>query len=651
MEALIGIGAMSLIGMWIAEPAIGAVYTALLAGLTALAFYGRSRARSKEEGAPVRKAPVKEMEAAQRISGEMVTEMLSEGIPSVRPGAGAAGAIGGIGGVGGVGVGVGGGVRTSTLAAKPAEVLTPTGRAPSMAEPMAIINGGLREEAPAEALGMVMAAAEKSFEGEGRDGLEVTVRFNGADYTGSDVGQALDALEAKIGRGESMEAIRAAVAEEYGDAYETSAAVMADGRVVLSHRAAFEVELDDAGKVAVSRISCTKSLSSADKVRLSVHTHLEPIKDIRELYGDMIAMALSEHTTAKYNPEEYIIQRDGTNPLPIVSRLIHRGGIFTFETFNRTTNRFEKVAGMEPVTETGLLAAMDKTLALEGLGQLAAAQAGAILLTPASKANAFTDKIQEVMQIRFDAKIAAIAIVAELAKKGISRETIYGEVGKAAVADESVFHGLARALRETGVLASDCAAVVDLRSEEFNTKGMREAINRIASAGQSPLKIYAIADKSSAGLDELKNVAIIYAEGRIGEDLFAHVRGELENKGIKASHASIGLNEKNAQAAIAHIDANGDKAFNLLIANLERAEDQDKASLPALNVINILAKLATQKELSVMAVGCGDETVGRLTGLVQRLKNILRLIIIAREDIGRRVREFIISFTETSRSL
>jgi hypothetical protein len=125
----------------------------------------------------------------------------------------------------------------------------------------------------------------------------------------------------------------------------------------------------------------------------------------------------------------------------------------------------------------------------------------------------------------------------------------------------------------------------------------------------------------------------------------------LENKGIKASHASIGLNEKNAQAAIAHIDANGDKAFNLLIANLERAEDQDKASLPALNVINILAKLATQKELSVMAVGCGDETVGRLTGLVQRLKNILRLIIIAREDIGRRVREFIISFTETSRSL
>ena len=87
---------------------------------------------------------------------------------------------------------------------------------------------------------------------------------------------------------------------------------------------------------------------------------------------------------------------------------------------------------------------------------------------------------------------------------------------------------------------------------------------------------------------------------------------------------------------------NGENSLNILMANREALKDETGA-LPYLNVLNLLGRIATANQVSVMTVGCSEKT---LNGLQNILHGVMRLIIIRAARISEEIRDFITTFNE-----
>ncbi len=481
-------------------------------------------------------------------------------------------------------------------------------------------------------------AIEAAYYGEERVDNEVVVRYSGIEYSGATLKEALKGLPKEVAD---------AVRKEAKGAYEASYAILQGGRVSLSRIAAFDVAEDG----TVRSVSCTEDVSSEDGVPVERgHLHLRPIKSMEELRGDMIAMMIRKESYGKYVDEHiWQITSDGIKE----SILKHENGNFVLYQDGRPYAPDGKTFAL---SANDVIGKMSIKQASEGLTRSTAWQVGAVIAMPSEKSGPFVNKVRETIGVKseFIYIIRQILDAFERApmKDRVPKDEIYGAIGRISMGDGSAFHNLALSLRTAGAFKGDCATFIDLRSVKgFNLNDMIQAVKNMArgAGAGSPLKIGIVVDTK---VDPIKGVDII--SDNTGRSAFDVVGEYARMKGIDTQNISIGVpeNDENIAAAESYIRTNLKSASSILIANadgLNKAED--KAAIPALNIINLLGKLATAQELNVMTIGCSTENVGKFASLMQQLNGILRLIVIAKEDIGRRVKEFIGAMQATARSL
>ena len=91
-----------------------------------------------------------------------------------------------------------------------------------------------------------------------------------------------------------------------------------------------------------------------------------------------------------------------------------------------------------------------------------------------------------------------------------------------------------------------------------------------------------------------------------------------------------------------------------MIANKDNAIVKGKEDqIPAAALINLLIKIASRDETTIMAIGCDEdsETMRVLNNIQDMLKGVLRLIKIVKFEIDKIFREYLSAIKETGRAL
>lgn len=105
--------------------------------------------------------------------------------------------------------------------------------------------------------------------------------------------------------------------------------------------------------------------------------------------------------------------------------------------------------------------------------------------------------------------------------------------------------------------------------------------------------------------------------------------------------------EKNKAQIKSHLKAREADSANFLLFG-EEGVSFAQNRITVLGIYNILARIATQK-VNVVAIGCKD-IGGYLEGLRRILRDVLKYVIITKENIDRDMREFMNAFRQIATS-
>jgi hypothetical protein len=294
-----------------------------------------------------------------------------------------------------------------------------------------------------------------------------------------------------------------------------------------------------------------------------------------------------------------------------------------------------------------------------GLKKLDAWETGHVMARPA-RGDSLIERVQEMANLVWCQGVAQ-ELIAQLGQRGLDVQKLKSLREK----DPNSFaYELIAILKEAGFLTTNYATVVDVRA--FGTEGIEEVAKRLGGR-ESPVKLYFAADAQSRGKISNALVRAGIREGDVadmiidvgnerGDDLLKTISRELplRLKDIKNSHVSIALadSDENRGAIERHLTTRDrEGSFNFLIADeveVRRSLVQDRITY--LNLYNVLASMAT-KNINIMAIGCKESIGSYLENLRRTLRNVLRYIIIGRQDIEREMREFINTFHQVSTAM
>ncbi|MDD5496050.1 MAG: hypothetical protein PHP46_02985 [Candidatus Omnitrophica bacterium] len=485
-------------------------------------------------------------------------------------------------------------------------------------------------------LGISMAV-----EDEGREGLSVVVNYNGIDYAGANLEEALDNMKenAKDITPETLEKIKEAVISESYGAYEASYIQLSDGTVRLNHTAAFEVRMEGTEPVLYKR-TCTKKVAAGDAITQKGHLHLGKIESREQLYGDMVAMMIEEHITGSKDLPEHIWQlttREDGSKVFTLSKLEHANGLFRLYNYNRQTKEFEPVKGFE-ISEAELLKALTEGDLAAGLERLDEAAIGQIMaLRP--KAGTFLDKVQSFAGVTPKG-------VAEILVGRVTDRKIAESIKNLATDDPNSIYGLCSLLKQAGVLTGKYATVIDAREGSGLKIDMNELKNAVEKAGDV-INICVVVD--TAGKENIiktlpenvtGNITFIEAENDASTaTVLAAVSKTMGDLDIKTNgNIAIALadSDENRKAIENHLKDNREMSFNFSLV--------DRAVISQINQHTVYVVLANQavKKIILTAFGVAAESIGSyLEGLRRILGSIMRYIIITKENINKDLRDFI----------
>jgi len=200
--------------------------------------------------------------------------------------------------------------------------------------------------------------------------------------------------------------------------------------------------------------------------------------------------------------------------------------------------------------------------------------------------------------------------------------------------------------------------VIDARKGSYDVKGMIAEIKKVAASGSSPVKYMIIAETGSAIQRDIEEAAASYP-GMIcvavskGDDVLQKVSDIAKSNGITNNSASsIALTENNIAVIEGHYIANSDISksqdrFNFLVSPAS-----SDGNIPAATLLNLLIKLASKDQTSVMLVGCAPDTESIFRRMQENvLKGALMLVRIAKLEIEKIVRDYLASAKASAQSL
>jgi hypothetical protein len=501
----------------------------------------------------------------------------------------------------------------------------------------------------------------------------VTIRFGDEVRTVSEKGTVLaEALremirEALPEAGEAkIEGMIREITAQFGGVlpYEVSyAVVLEDGQLKARLSKKAEIAFDRSGKIMY--MSSTETISPDDRVVFRGHTHPHvaegPLAEL-EFSADVCAMMARERIYGRDRVlPEYIFQRtaEGGVRLKVLMPAAQAQGRYVFADAKEFKNGVPVPAteGARTAVEADVL--KDAPAVTLGLKKLDAWETGHVMARPA-RGDSLIERVQEMANLVWCQGVAQ-ELIAQLGQRGLDVQKLKSLREK----DPNSFaYELIAILKEAGFLTTNYATVVDVRA--FGTEGIEEVAKRLGGR-ESPVKLYFAADAQSRGKISNALVRAGIREGDVadmiidvgnerGDDLLKTISRELplRLKDIKNSHVSIALadSDENRGAIERHLTTRDrEGSFNFLIADeveVRRSLVQDRITY--LNLYNVLASMAT-KNINIMAIGCKESIGSYLENLRRTLRNVLRYIIIGRQDIEREMREFINTFHQVSTAM
>ncbi|MBL7157101.1 MAG: hypothetical protein ISS92_02935, partial [Candidatus Omnitrophica bacterium] len=198
--------------------------------------------------------------------------------------------------------------------------------------------------------------------------------------------------------------------------------------------------------------------------------------------------------------------------------------------------------------------------------------------------------------------------------------------------------------KDAGVYAGNLGVVFDARDGMFDAESMMQKLNVLP--GDSPIKVFFIV--GSEEIDTRGAIKIVVTDDK---ELTNILSSELEKYEIDHNYnASIAIIESRIEIAVSNLTKAEDK-FNFLIAGENEEVLKVRANMPALNMLNLMVKLASQNQATVMTIDCAKDTNEALSKLKEKLGHLLRFIPITAQEIWRYISEFITTVQATARAL
>ena len=242
---------------------------------------------------------------------------------------------------------------------------------------------------------------------------------------------------------------------------------------------------------------------------------------------------------------------------------------------------------------------------------------------------------------------AAEHLIAELAERSVDKKTLEELMRIASTSGmsaEQKFSRIALILKDAGVYAGNLGVVFDARDGMFDAESMMQKLNVLP--GDSPIKVFFIV--GSEEIDTRGAIKIVVTDDK---ELTNILSSELEKYEIDHNYnASIAIIESRIEIAVSNLTKAEDK-FNFLIAGENEEVLKVRANMPALNMLNLMVKLASQNQATVMTIDCAKDTNEALSKLKEKLGHLLRFIPITAQEIWRYISEFITTVQATARAL
>jgi len=216
-------------------------------------------------------------------------------------------------------------------------------------------------------------------------------------------------------------------------------------------------------------------------------------------------------------------------------------------------------------------------------------------------------------------------------------------------------NGIALKMKEAGIYNENIGLVLDARAGGFNIDSAKDTFGKLPK--DSPIKVFVIVDsddeKTFDSIQKFGAIPISVVKDEAADRLLNKIERALKDNGVASNaNASIAIPELQSELAIAHYETtqSPNNMFNFAIAGEDILQSKTQ-SLHELALLDLLARLASQNQPSVMAIGCRDSLFETLSSLQERIQTVLKLIRIKAEDIEEKITTFISALGSLTKSL